>query len=526
MYAPSRRRFLSDLGKGMIVASVGASVAAELGFSTLHAAEQDGEITFGEMEPLVDFLQGTPPDKMLPAVVEKLKSGTTLKDLVSAASLANARAFGGEHYVGFHTLMALMPAFHMSKELPSERAALPVLKVLYRNSTALQEVGGCDAKALQPVAATELPSGAAAGEFLRRLVRERNTAEAERTFAGIAKQSPEAAFNELLETVEDGCEVHRTVLIHRAYDMLSLVGREQAHTMLRQSLRYCLKNEESAVNNFSGLRTVLPKLTDQYKLADRMPGTRTLGDEDVEKLVQTLLSSTAEGGAEAIAAMLADGFAPTALAEAVSLASNQLVLRDIGRHGRNVQDGKPEGSVHGDSIGVHSSDSTNAWRHIAAAGSKKQTMIATVMSGYQVAQDRFHGDRYNSEHGSFAKWQPRPLAEHLEKVTSKDPAELLKQLDGAIRESDQALACAIVQRYGEVSKAERPVFETLLTFATSEDGALHAEKYYRTVSDEFARTRPAFRWRQLVALARVTASEYGRPAPGMAQACELLGVKS
>ena len=88
------------------------------------------------------------------------------------------------------------------------------------------------------------------------------------------------------------------------------------------------------------------------------------------------------------------------------------------------------------------------------------------------------------------------------------------------------MACAIVQRYGEVSQAERPVFETLLKYATSEDGALHAEKYYRTVSDEFSRTRPAFRWRQLVALARVTASEYGRPAPGYAQACELLGVKS
>jgi hypothetical protein len=525
MYTPSRRRFLSDLGKGMIVASVGASVAADLGFAPLLAAEQEGKLTFGNFEPLVEFLQGTPPDKLLPAVVEKMKAGTTLKDLVAAGSLANARAFGGEHYVGFHTLMALMPAFKMSQELPSERAALPVLKVLYRNSTALQEVGGCDAKALQPVAATELPSGAAAGEFLRKLVREQNRDEAERTFAGIARQSPEAAFNNLLETVEDGCEVHRTVLIHRAYDMLSLVGREQAHTMLRQSLRYCLKNEEGSANNFKGLRALLPKLIDQYKLADRTPGTRTLNDSDVEKLVQTLLSSSADGGAEAIAAMLADGFAPSALAEAVSLASNQLVLRDSGRTGRAVQPGKPEGSVHGDSIGVHSSDSTNAWRHIAAAGSRKQTMIATVMSGYQVAQDRVGGDRWNGE-GSFAKWQPRPLAEHLEKVTSKDPSELLKQLDGAIRASDQAMACAIVQRYGEVSQAERPVFETLLAYATSEDGALHAEKYYRTVSDEFSLTRPAFRWRQLVALSRVTASEYGRPAPGYAQACELLGVKS
>jgi len=58
----------------------------------------------------------------------------------------------------------------------------------------------------------------------------------------------------------------------------------------------------------------------------------------------------------------------------------------------------------------------------------------------------------------------------------------------------------------------------LLRYAISEDGALHAEKYYRTVCEEFATTRAAFRWRQLVALARVTASEYGFPAPGYAEA--------
>jgi hypothetical protein len=58
----------------------------------------------------------------------------------------------------------------------------------------------------------------------------------------------------------------------------------------------------------------------------------------------------------------------------------------------------------------------------------------------------------------------------------------------------------------------------------SEDGSLHAEKYYRTVCEEFAATRPALRWRQVVALARVTASEYGRPAPGMAEARDVLKV--
>jgi hypothetical protein len=64
----------------------------------------------------------------------------------------------------------------------------------------------------------------------------------------------------------------------------------------------------------------------------------------------------------------------------------------------------------------------------------------------------------------------------------------------------------------------------MLRYAVSEDGALHAEKYSRTVSEEFASTRPAYRWRQLVALARVTASEYGRPAAGIAEAKELLKI--
>jgi len=67
-------------------------------------------------------------------------------------------------------------------------------------------------------------------------------------------------------------------------------------------------------------------------------------------------------------------------------------------------------------------------------------------------------------------------------------------------------------------------FDLLLGYAVSEDGALHAEKYYRTVTEEFAATRPSLRWRQLVALARVTASEYGHPAPGVTEARELLKV--
>ena len=82
----------------------------------------------------------------------------------------------------------------------------------------------------------------------------------------------------------------------------------------------------------------------------------------------------------------------------------------------------------------------------------------------------------------------------------------------------------MAQRACDLGHSHRGILDVLLNYAVSEDGSLHAEKYYRTVTDELARARPQHRARQLVALSRVTASEYGSPAPGIAEACELLGL--
>ena len=111
---------------------------------------------------------------------------------------------------------------------------------------------------------------------------------------------------------------------------------------------------------------------------------------------------------------------------------------------------------------------------------------------------------------------------HLDSISQTAPDALLREADEAIRGNLQARASAVIHRYGVLGHAPRPVFDLLLRYAVSEDGSLHAEKFYRTVSEEFAATRPAFQWRHLVALARVTASEFGRPAAGIAEARSLL----
>src|ERR1051326_4022364 len=138
----TRRQFLADVGRGMLVVSLGHSLASELGLATAFADENPGALEFGPIEPLVRFMQETSVQKLLPGLADKLKAGEKLDRLVAAAALANARTFGGEDYIGFHTMMALAPSLHMARELPIALQPLPVLKVLYRNTNRIQEKGG------------------------------------------------------------------------------------------------------------------------------------------------------------------------------------------------------------------------------------------------------------------------------------------------------------------------------------------------------------------------------------------------
>ena len=114
----------------------------------------------------------------------------------------------------------------------------------------------------------------------------------------------------------------------------------------------------------------------------------------------------------------------------------------------------------------------------------------------------------------------------MDRLTATDADGLLSQLDDAIQNNLQGHATAIAQRYGELSLPDDRLFATMLKYAVSEDGALHAEKYFYTVWDDFHATRPSARWRHLTSLARVTASEFGKPAAGQFEARGLLGVGS
>jgi hypothetical protein len=514
-----RREFLADVGRGMLVASLGPVLADELGLAVnAMAGEGSDRLTFGAIEPLVSFMEETPIDRFLPAVVDRIKAGDDLRRLVAAAALANARAFGGQDYEGYHAIMALVPSYQMACELPESKRALPVLKVLYRNTNHMQAMGAASHEALHPVDPADSAAARPTPEALREATRRMDMAGAERCFAAIAQGPLDVVYNDIQYVVQDYIDVHRVVLAWRSWALLDFTGKDFAHTLLRQSVRFCI-DEEKSLHKYRNqgeaeLRATLPLLLEYQGLARRAPGDRRPDDAWVDQLAQTIYGSSRRRAAEAVTDALADGVAPEVIGEAISLAANQLVLHDPGRR-KADSPAKPQGSVHGASVGVHASDAANAWRNISRVADRRNMYASLIVGAYHTA---------GQSGGLNAK--PYPFAEHEEKVRHVKPDELLPEAEAAIKAKDQSRACALIHRYGALDRPARPVFDLLLRYAISEDGALHAEKYYRTVTEEFAATRPAFRWRQLAALARVTASEFGYPAPGVDEARRLLKVES
>jgi hypothetical protein len=507
VFQSDRREFLQEVSGGMLAVLVGPGLAAELGLAAEDNQDKTAKTPSG-LARLSQLIQQTPTQKLLPALHGELKNGVALKELIAAGALANARAFGGQDYNGYHSFMALCPSYAMAMALPEKERPLPILKVLYRTSTHIHGAHCTKEDHLAKVEPAKLDANVSPGEQMRQATRVRKLAQAEQIFTSL-KGTPEQIYDDVQLMIQDDLNVHRVVLAWRAWEVLDFIGKDHARDMLRQTVRFCSDARHGGQGH--PIQKVLPRLLEAHKLLSAKPGSKKVDEAWIEKVAKTVYSDKQEKAAETVAAALADGVNPDAISEAISLAGTMLVLGDPGRKKEWASPNKPEGSVHGDSVGVHASDAANGWRHIAKVASARNTFASLIAAAYHTAGQS--GRRMD---------KPYPLVEDVEKVELKDAQKLIAALDEALRGKDQKRAAAVASRYGELGHDPKAIFAKLRQYSISEDGALHAEKYFNTVSEEFGRSRAKFRWLHVVALARVTASAGGQPAPGVAEARKML----
>ncbi len=514
-----RRGFLNRVGSGMLVSAVGLTVVSELNLLGDILARDGERLDFGELEPLVAMMQETSADNLMPALKERLEHGVDLGTLVTAAALANARTFGGEDYDGYHCFMAMVPALEMSRRLSGKEAALPVFKVLHRNARRIQ-AGGGKKDVLRPVRPDGMDDEKARSLLLS-AGRSGNYDGAEKAFAALTKSGLKTGYAAIQPLVRDNIDVHQVVLAFRCWDMMRLTGEQNGGVLLRQVVRHCVQRDQSRRSkrrSAPSIRELLPKLMEAYQLDRSDQGSRNLSSKELIALGEFLFSAGRDEAAERIAGLLGEGVGRDDLGEAISLASTNLLLHDPGR--AHAASGKPKGSVHGASIGVHAADSANAWRGIAAATDPVNANACLVTAAWHTAGQS--GGFSTEESGRTADSLVPFHARARDEARTIPESKILPAIQEAVRGKDQAMAAALTERYGKLGKGASPLIALLLEPAILNDGALHHEKYFLTATEEFSRSRPECRWHHLVSLARVMASGAGYSAPGVGEAKRLL----
>jgi len=507
----SRRGFLQQVGGGMLLTSLGVGLCEELGVASptlgLRGPGEGTALDFGGHARLVDLITQTPVEKLQPRLMAELARGATCEELVAAGALANARAFGGEDYEGYHAFMALMPAFEISRSMTGKIAALPVLKVLYRNTARIQAKGAQTRPVLRsnPAAREAIASQAQAEEVIAKL-RARDKSGAEAAFDALVRENPEASFEHLIPVVCHEVDVHRVVLAWRTWDLLRLTGQEHASTLMRQSVRQCVDREGDSTDD--PIRWELPQVLEESRVFDAQPDSVAVDDKWVDNLARELCDSKRKDAATVMAHALREGVSTTDLGQALSLAATYLMLRQEGR--TSSTNGRRVGSVHGAGTGVHSSDTAAAWRAMSRFGSERQRKLALIAGAYHVA-----GQSHNVAR--------KPFAYGSVEVEAGGADALLGMLTECVSDQDQAGAAAAASHYVGHGHDLGPMLEMLLEESVAADGALHAEKYYRTQVEAIQGDRPAFRALHLAALARVCASQSYAQAAGREQALELVG---
>lgn len=512
----SRRRLLGHGCRGALLAGIGSGLGttAWSGGGPVGAwLEQDQGIDFGRHRDRVEFLLSASPSGMLDHVVEGLRKGETREDWAAASALANAVTFGGEDYDGYHVAMALIPSLRMSSRLGGTDAKLALLKVMHRNARRMQKVGAPGKRALRGV-----PKAAAGSEDtamrLVAAVRAVDLEAAEAEFRSTSSRGSSAQAEALLPLVCDDAEVHRVVLLERAYDMVGLCGEEQAQVLLRQLVRFSIDVEPriSKRSRTRELRKCVPAVVEEFGLERAPKAQKAASAADIEAWANQLVRNSRAEGARMVGEALAQGVSEDAMGEAISLAGAELILRDPGRSRSEASKEKPEGSVHGASTGVHASDSALAWRGLATLGDWPTRAATWVTAAFHVAGQ---GDGHREACPG--------LAEARESLSKEPVAHDRTRLAEAIRAGEQARAVALAERMSAEPGSEGDLFGTLASASLEADGALHAEKIDETTTSAYRRARPEHRARFPMALARVCASEAGFEAPGLADARERLG---
>ena len=461
------------------------------------------------IEPLVQFVEDTTPDRIVAATHDKLAAGTSVKNMLLASALAVVRSSDlppGHHGGPLHPLAGLHAVRSIAARLPGEYAMLPVIQNVavankHIHSPAMGPFILADAR---PV--SENDDVDATVKAFRMAVSRGVYNACDHYFLYLLERlSPMQILEHLLEVgiAKNQLDDHYFLFPVFTWRALEYFGWEYAQYIGRAPVRYITRPTAPAT------LADVDELIRKHELLER--DLRVLTGEDETVAITALadeigrVSDFAEIP-EMLAHALAGGLSLEGVGEGLSVGGSTLFLRS--------QTGNP--------MDVHINTGANTRRYLLRQPelSRRIKLQALLVwhTGPEVRMaQRMLAPEIQPERERVASLPFRTedaLLEEIESFIGRLPVgERLPAANLATwRSTDEVKqVAALAQQYADLGYAPEPLITAIGKIACRDNFTeMHAFKHHQATYEEFYATRPSLRWRHLVAAVQAAAISHGR----------------
>jgi len=323
----SRRIFLSNSSKALLAPGLIHSI---LPASAEEAKVEPAMVRFRpEIEPVVQWIEQTPREKVIGKTVLELQNGLPYRELLAALLLAGIRNIEPRP-VGFkfHAVLVINSAHQLSLDAPQKDRLFPLLWALDDFKSSQQEDEDQGDWWLGPPNEPKVPKPSEAKELFHRSMENWDVEGADAAITGLCRSAGAAELAEALWPY--GARNYRHIGHHiifnaQSFRVLQTVGFQHAEPVLR-SLVYGIlagKKGEASAEPFEGNRELAKSFRPDWEA----------GKPDTEvsaKLVETLRTASETEAANEIKKFLDEGVAPESLWDGVMLFAGELLMNHPG----------------------------------------------------------------------------------------------------------------------------------------------------------------------------------------------------
>jgi hypothetical protein len=290
-----------------------------------------------DIEPLVRLLEETPRENVLDVFAQRIRNGTSYREVVAALLLAGVRNVQPRPSVGFkfHAVLVVNSAHLASLSGPDEHRWLPIFWALdyFKDSQARDVREGNWTMA--PVNEADVPAPDKARQMFTDAMDNWDEAQADVAAAGLARALSSGELFEIFSRygARDFRSIgHKAIFVANSFRALNMIGWQYSEPVLR-SLAYALLSHEGqdnpAKNDYSNDKPWRDNLARAKEIRSEWREGK-VDEQATRELLGTLYAGSADDMCGQVVEMLNKGVAPQSIWDALLLGGGELLMRQPG----------------------------------------------------------------------------------------------------------------------------------------------------------------------------------------------------